>query len=173
MKLLLLLKRKENAPPNSADICFNCEFEPNCCYSAKKIYLNPSQKTTNWPSSIVLGAEIYNIEDESTSRDIEDILRDKNAEPQRRSLLEKCLAHPKTNYGRCVYSMDNDVCDNQVVSMFFDDGSTATVTMIGECKDKSLRKTTGIDCFCFYLNLRKLKIRKINLILKFMALEVN
>lgn len=76
-----------------------------------------------------------------TEADVEDLFTEKTPESHRRALLERCLTHPNTNYGRCVYSMNNDVCDNQVVTMQFDDGSLATMTMIATSKDTCARKT--------------------------------
>ncbi len=130
--------RKENAPKNSSDNCFDCESEAECCYSAKKIYLNPLLNHGKWPCSVVLNSELQNII-ENESIDIEDLLSKNDLE--KRDLVEKCLSHNKTKYGRCVYRMDNDVCDNQVVNMEFDDKSTATLTMIGPSRDVCQRKT--------------------------------
>eukprot|EP01006_Ploeotia_vitrea_P010819 TRINITY_DN28386_c0_g1_i1.p1 TRINITY_DN28386_c0_g1~~TRINITY_DN28386_c0_g1_i1.p1 ORF type:complete len:478 (-),score=46.04 TRINITY_DN28386_c0_g1_i1:1133-2536(-) len=48
-----------------------------------------------------------------------------------------------SNYGKCVYKMDNDVCDNQVVSMQFDNGATATLSMVG-CTEKFCTRSVRI-----------------------------
>ena len=130
--------RKENAPRNSTENCFACECENSCPYSAKKIYLNPLLNHGKWPCSIVLNSEIQNIF-ENESIDIEDLLSKNDSE--KRDLLQKCLENKKTTYGRCVYRLDNDVCDNQVVNMEFDDGATASLTMIAFSGDICQRKT--------------------------------
>ena len=130
--------RKENAPKNASDNCFDCACEAECCYSAKKIYLNPLLNHGKWPCSVVLNSELQNII-ENESIDIEDLLSKNDIE--KRTLVEKCLNHKKTTYGRCVYQLDNDVCDNQVVNLEFDDKSTASLTMIAYSRDVCQRKT--------------------------------
>ena len=130
--------RQENAPKNSTDNCFDCPAESECCYSTKKIYLNPSLNHGKWPCSVVLNAELQNILPNETA-DIEDILA--KTDVDKRDLVEKCLSHAKTSYGRCVYQMDNDVCDHQVVNMQFEDSATATLTMIAFSGDLCQRKT--------------------------------
>lgn len=102
--------------------------------------MNTTQLTPNWPSSVVLSSEVNNVLGNLAQQDIEDLFT-KKTEIERRDLLEKCLKHEQTNYGRCVYKMDNDVCDNQVLNLQFADRSTATMTMIATTKDICARKT--------------------------------
>ncbi len=91
--------RKDKKPEGAGDRCVDCAFEPNCPYSAKKIYLTGE---TDWPVS--------SITDDLTP---EGILKAVEEGP----------------YGRCVYECDNDVVDHQVVNLLYEDGATASFTM--------------------------------------------
>jgi predicted dehydrogenase len=85
--------------------CFDCAIERDCPYSAKRIYLDPvSRGNTRWPvSTIVDGIP-----------DIENVTAALREGP----------------YGQCVYESKNDVCDNQVVNLEFENGCTASFTMV-------------------------------------------
>jgi len=95
--------RRENQPAGAADRCLDCPVEPDCPYSAKRIYLGRFQRDqTGWPLDVLT--------DEMTLENLTEALR-------------------TGPYGRCVYACDNDVVDNQVVAMEFEGGRTATFTM--------------------------------------------
>jgi len=95
--------RSDQKPEGAADRCLDCTCEPMCPYSAKKFYLGRiADGRTGWPLDI-LAADI-------SEESITNALR-------------------QGPYGRCVYRCDNDVVDNQIVNLAFQNGSTASLTM--------------------------------------------
>ncbi|KXH69972.1 MAG: oxidoreductase [Candidatus Thorarchaeota archaeon SMTZ-45] len=95
--------KKENKPEGAGDSCTKCDYEPNCPYSAKKIYLGFFEDGNyGWPVSVI------------------------TPEVTKENIMEAITTGP---YGRCVYECDNDVVDHQVVTMEFDGGITASFTM--------------------------------------------
>ena len=93
-----------NRPAGAADRCLDCDVEPDCPYSAVRLYLGflGDAKREGWPLSVVTT--------DLTDRGVRQALRD-------------------GPYGRCVYGCDNDVADHQVTTIEFDGGVTATLTM--------------------------------------------
>lgn len=95
--------KRENKPAMAGNNCLECDYEPDCPYSAKRIYLGFIKRgVTGWPVSVITS--------DTTSAGVIKALRE-------------------GPYGRCVYECDNDVVDHQVVSMEFEDGETASFTM--------------------------------------------
>jgi predicted dehydrogenase len=94
---------RDRQPAGAADRCVDCAVEPECAYSAPRLYLGRlAAGRTGWPVSVIT--------DDVTEPGVRAALRD-------------------GPYGRCVYACDNDVVDHQVVAMEFTGGVTATFTM--------------------------------------------
>jgi predicted dehydrogenase len=92
-----------NRPPGAADRCVACSVEPDCPYSATRLYRGLLHRGEHgWPLSVV-------VDDFS---------------PQ---ALEEALDNGP--YGRCVYACDNDAVDHQVVTLEYPGATTATFTM--------------------------------------------
>ena len=97
--------KKANQPAGAASRCLDCPVEPDCAYSAKKIYFGRLAKgQTGWPLDVL------------------------DPDPTVETITRALREGP---YGRCVYECDNDVVDHQVVNMEFRGGQTATFTMTG------------------------------------------
>ena len=96
-------KSQKPAEAGSATHCLSCAYEPQCPYSAKKIYLGfLARGDTGWPVNVV------------------------TPQPTFGSVTAALESGP---YGRCVYECDNDVVDHQVVNLWFEHEKSATFTM--------------------------------------------
>ncbi|KAK5106647.1 hypothetical protein LTS08_000768 [Lithohypha guttulata] len=102
--------------------CLSCAAEPDCKYSAKSVYHDKflmGAKDTGWPVKIVVP-------------EIEDIVNTQGWERAGERLLTKLTEDytadtpdediaSKSWYGRCVYESDNNVVDDQFVTMTWDE----------------------------------------------------
>lgn len=89
--------RERHAPLGSTERCTDgCAVEPECPYSALKLYYN---ENNSWPQDVV-----------SLQNDL----------PTRWKALQE------GPYGKCVFRCDNDVVDHQAVNMQFDNGVTVS-----------------------------------------------
>lgn len=91
--------RPAGAPPRCTD---GCPHEGTCPYSAIDIYTRKHQHTYVFD----------NLPERGPERD--------------RAIMEQLRV---TDYGRCVFDMDNDQCDHYVAAMEFDNGVTASFSM--------------------------------------------
>jgi len=95
--------RRENAPPGSTNRCTDgCKVERECPYSAIKQYYEKRGSRLS----------VFDLpEDKTKHGDI---------------IMEKLRT---TNYGRCVYRMDNDQPDHYISNIRFEDNVTASFSM--------------------------------------------
>ncbi|KAF1982280.1 NAD(P)-binding protein [Aulographum hederae CBS 113979] len=119
--LKLFRRKMKPAAAGNTTNCLSCPIEPDCIYSAKKIYLDRhlGKGDTGWPVKVV-------------DPEIEDLFTNRGKEAAEERLLERLAEDydddtPKEEvdrrgwYGRCVWESDNNVCDDQTVSMTWDD----------------------------------------------------
>lgn len=103
--------RLENAPQNAPERCLDGCPHESCEFDAAKIYL---QEPVSFPATII------------------------SADP---SLAARKKALETSDYGRCVYRMDNNVVDHQVASFLLKNGASGTFAMHGHSSQegRSLR----------------------------------
>jgi len=93
--------KAENCPEGATERCMDGCTVKDCPFHAPKFYLS---RIPGWPANIL------------------------NPDPNEENIME---ALRTTDYGKCVFKMDNDVVDHQTVNMLFEDGITVTFTMSG------------------------------------------
>src|SRR5690606_31810927 len=86
-----------NAPAGAAERCVECPIQDACLFSATRFYLNGRDE---WPFDVIA--------------------------PGTTSIEERRRALETGPYGRCVWRSDNDVCDDQTVTLEFESGLIAT-----------------------------------------------
>jgi predicted dehydrogenase len=102
--------RPEKAPEGAGERCLvDCPVEADCPYSARKHYLDHPRR---W--AFYVWADLEQIENPTLEQKEEFLKGD-------------------TIWGRCAFKCDNDAVDHQTVAVDFEDGSTATLNMIGGC----------------------------------------
>ena len=114
-------RARKPALAGNATNCIACPAERECLYSAEKIYeeRHLAQGNGGWPVNII-------------DPEIEDIMRTAGKDTAITRLRERLAEDYDENtpqveidrrpwFGRCVYESDNDVCDDQVVTMTWED----------------------------------------------------
>ena len=96
--------RPDRAPAGATARCVDCPVQDTCPYAATRIYRSfvGDPERERWPLSVIAT--------EPTAEGVERALRE-------------------GPYGRCVYACDNDAIDHQVVSIEYEGGVTATLTV--------------------------------------------
>ncbi|ADV25526.1 streptomycin biosynthesis protein StrI [Cryptococcus gattii E566] len=98
-------KSKKPAEAGDAKRCLDCAFEKDCVWSAKKIYVDGLKDEGHKWARHIVDADVLDIE----------------------NVTDALKTGP---YGVCVYEAGNDVVDHQVVSIEYEGGVTASMTMV-------------------------------------------
>lgn len=91
----------KNCPEGATERCSDGCPVTDCVYNAPKFYL---KRMPGWPTNTI------------------------HPEPTEEIVMELMRT---TDYGRCVYKMDNDVVDHQSLAILMEDGVTASFTVSG------------------------------------------
>ncbi len=106
--------KKSNQPKDAANRCSECKLINDCPYSAENVYVkywhSLGKPEDAWPFNVIC----------------EDL-------PLTEEKIRK--AYQNGGYGKCVFDCDNDVVDNQYVTMTFENGVKANLTMTAFTKD--------------------------------------
>jgi hypothetical protein len=131
---------KKSRKPKAAGAATNCTKCPlgdeGCKFSAKNIYLGPKLKglqsgNTKWPVSIV----VHDIEDYPSQETREKLVM-KALEEDYDESTPNSEVQSRNWFGRCVFEADNNVCDDQFVTITWPESTqpakTATLHMVAQ-----------------------------------------
>lgn len=102
--------KAENAPEGASTHCFDCKYKDSCKYSCFSIYNNKEYERI---AGLAAHGRLGSTEEK----------------------INESLSNPENLYARCVYHCDNDVVDNQIVNMLFEDNVTAQLKSIAFTHD--------------------------------------
>jgi hypothetical protein len=142
-------KHRKPAAAGDATNCLSCPIEKDCIYSAKKIYLERHLQNGNadWPVKIV-------------NPEIEDIFIKQGPKPAEEQLLRNLAEDYDSNtpqsqvderpwFGRCVYESANDVCDQQNVTIAWEDDPLPDTGLQGRgAKTASFNMVAFTEAIC-------------------------
>jgi predicted dehydrogenase len=116
-------KTRKPTAAGAATNCLSCPIEDSCKYSAKKIYLGAQFKglasgNTHWPVDIVVPEIEECISSGGPSAGVSAVTAKLAEDYTSQTPASEISA--KNWFGRCVYEADNDVNDDQVVTMTWD-----------------------------------------------------
>ena len=116
----------------SATNCLSCPAEKDCIYSAWSIYHDQhlSKGNAGWPVHIV-DPEIEDCLAQHGQVTASDKLRQRLVEDYDSTTPQKDI-DSRPWFGRCVYESSNDVCDDQVVTVTWEDDPLAASTSNGD-----------------------------------------
>ncbi|KAL3479268.1 hypothetical protein BJX99DRAFT_268667 [Aspergillus californicus] len=126
----------------SATNCTTCPIERECIYSAVRIYRDNHlhQGLTGWPLKIVCP----DIEDYTDPKDAETYLLSTLKEEYDENTLSYDEIGNRTWYGRCVWECDNDVVDDQIVTLSWDTVPPSPPTSTSTSNPPKMRKPKNI-----------------------------
>ncbi|KAM7183535.1 streptomycin biosynthesis protein StrI [Naviculisporaceae sp. PSN 640] len=132
--LSLFTKRRKPKAAGNATNCFSCPHEQDCDWSAKKLYvekLYDQEKELDWPICVVL-PDIEDIVATSGLARGREVLIDTLSADYDASTTPESTIESKQWYGRCVWESDNDVLDDQIVTLTWDDDSQNTIAIAND-----------------------------------------
>lgn len=121
--------RRKPAKAGTATNCLSCPAERDCNYSALKIYrdMHLSRSDIDWPVNIVC-PDIEDTYCTSGSDAADKALLSRLGQDYNKNTDSDGQIASKTWYGRCVYESDNNVCDDQVVTITWGDEPSSPST---------------------------------------------
>lgn len=136
---------RKPAEAGDATNCLSCPIVDTCTYSAKRIYFDEhlAKGNTGWPCDIVV-PDIEAIYDSSGPEAAKTALWERLAEDWSSETPDATI-RSRPWFGRCVWDADNDVVDDQYVTLDWDDtdqgySKTASFHMIAHTEAQCRRR---------------------------------